>query len=311
MADSQTATATRSAVGDMAMAYLAVIIDTCAAAVTLYHADTLRLTGMDIAEIYLSAAVQIHTAAAQRSVTFLYRTVAQLRVAYHIYTAAERHMLAQSGTTRGGVTARNDTAVQRGRMIQRLAVSRQTVIRRSISAVRSEPYYVVRTGGESHIISSANTVKLVGHFAGRVVSGQDGLVGKIPLSGYLVARSSTDTVDIRFVFAAFLAVRHDTVARLGFRRRFAETAIDMDSVVDLEGCIEHRSAVCLRGFRRNIRTGSDIYRSGCQVVDFQIVAQIVDGVLDVVLRRRPTAAVIVIRTARTDITDRIRLRIHA
>ena len=85
----------------------------------------------------------------------------------------------------------------------------------------------------------------------------------------------------------------------------------MDTVVDLERRIEHRSAVCLRGLRGHIGSFGDIDRTGCQVVDLQIVAQIIDSVLYIILRRRPTTAVVIIRTARTDITDRIRLRIHA
>ena len=156
----QTAAATRCTVRDMAMAYLAVVLDTCAAAVTLYHTYTACLTRMDIAEIYLSAAVQIYTAAAKRRATFLYGTVTQLRVAYHIYTAAISRMLTDRRTARRSITLRDHAAVQRCGILQRLVVRRDTVVRRSICAVRSEPYYVVRTRGIGSVITAADFVEL-------------------------------------------------------------------------------------------------------------------------------------------------------
>ena len=76
----------------------------------------------------------------------------------------------------------------------------------------------------------------------KVVSGQDRLMLQIPLRGDLRSRDDTYTLGIRPVILAFLAVHHHTVARRGLRRIRIETAIHMDSGVDIKRRIQNRTA---------------------------------------------------------------------
>ena len=86
MTNSQTATASCCTIGDMAMADLSVVLDTCATAITLNDTDTCRLACVDIAELHYTATVKIYTATAQGGVTLLNDTVPQLAIANQVRT---------------------------------------------------------------------------------------------------------------------------------------------------------------------------------------------------------------------------------
>ena len=236
----QTATATRSAVRDMAVTYLTFIIHAYTAAITLEHTDTGSLTGMDIAELNHTAAVAVDTAASHRSQTGIHRTSAHIRVAHHIHTAAVRRVLTGLHILRGCRTARNHTAVYRCRMLQRSIVTRRAVIHaRAIEfAVRSEPYYVVRARGEHRIIASADGVIDESRRRRSVVTRQNSLVCQIPLRRDRVRRYGTVTLRVGPVLRYFLTILHDTVTRLLLRRIRIKTAIHMNTGRYLKRCIE-------------------------------------------------------------------------
>ena len=234
----QTTTATRSAVRNMAVTYLTVVVHAYTAAITLEHTDTGSLTGMDIAELNHTAAVAVDTAASHRSQTGIHRTSAHIRVAHHIYTAAVRRVLTGLHILRGCRTARNHTAVYRCRIVQRLIVTRRAVISCLVLAVRSEPYYVVRTRGEHRIIASADGVIDESRRRRSVVTRQNSLVCQIPLRRDRVRRNGTVTLRVGPVLRYFLSILHDTVTRLLLRRIRIKTAIDMNTGRYLKRCIE-------------------------------------------------------------------------
>ena len=143
-----------------------------------------------------------------------------------------------------------------------------------------------------------------------MVAGQDRYILQIPLGSDRVGRSGTDTRRIGPVLTHFLSVNHHTVTRLLFRVHGVKTAIDVDTRVDLKGGAEHRTAGRLRGLRRYIGTGSDIDRTGGQVVRLHVLLEVVDGILHTVFGVRPGLTVITVRSVRVYITYRIRLRMR-
>ena len=310
MADHQTTTAAGCTAGDLAMTDRTFLIDTYTATVTFYHAHTGRLTGMDIAELDITTAVTIDTAASQRSITALYDTSAHRAVAYHIYTATIRRMLTERGVSARSITGRDHTSVQRCRMLQGLIVILERIVRGIVFTVRGEPYYVERAGRIGGVISTTDGIEGERNNRTGVVSSQDGLVLQIPLRSDLRAGSGTDTRWVRPVLFAGLVVRHDTQTRAGLRRRGIKTTIDMDTGVDLKGGVKHRTTARLRRLRRQIRTGCNIHRTGRQVVGQHIFVQVVNRILHAVLSRFPTTSVIAISTIRMDIANRIRLRVR-
>ena len=83
----------------------------------------------------------------------------------------------------------------------------------------------------------------------------------------------------------------------------------MDTGVNLKRCIENRTSGGLCGLRRHIFARSDIHRPRGEVVPLEIITKVIDGILHLILRVCPTAAVIGIATVCTYIADCIRLRI--
>ena len=90
----------------------AAVVNAYTSAVALYDADTYRLAGMHEAEFYLTAAVRVDTSAAERSVATFDDTVLQVGVGDHVYASAVSRVVARRGIARGGVTRRDDAAVE-------------------------------------------------------------------------------------------------------------------------------------------------------------------------------------------------------
>ena len=314
MADHQTSTATRCTRGNMAMTDRALMVDTDTTTIALYHTYTHRLTGMYVAKLNLTTAVGVNTTTSQGSVASLNDTVPQRGVTHHIDTTTVRRMLTHQRITRRGVTAGDDTSVQRGGVDQRLIVILQGIVRYRVFTVRSKPYYVIRAGRISGVISSSDRVELIGDDSRGVVSGQDRLMLQIPLRGDLRSRDDTYTLGIRPVILAFLAVHHHTVTRCRLvhtriSRIGVKATIEMNTAVDLKRGIKHRTTAVLGGLRRDIGTGSYIHRTRSEVVLLHVFTQIIDRILNTVFRRSPRATIVVIRSCGTiDITNRIRLR---
>ena len=143
-----------------------------------------------------------------------------------------------------------------------------------------------------------------------MVTGQDSFVLQIPLRSNLVAGCGTDTRLISPVILDHLTVDHQSVTGRSFRRSRIETAVHMDTTVNLERSVQHRATAGFGRFGRHIRTCCHIYRTRRQVVDLHVVAQVIDSVLQAVLRCSPTQTIVIIRTGRTDIANSIRLRVR-
>ena len=308
VADGQSAAHTGCRLGDIAVLHGAVVVDGSTAAIALHHTDARGLAGVDVAALHRAAAVHIDTAATHRGGTLLDDTVAQQGVLHHVGATAITRMVVGRRVARGGVASLDGTAVDAGFIGQTVEVAAHGLylclgVRRIVGsidgdgAVGTEPDDMIRVEGERRVVVVVLLVVGEGDIRQRVVAREDGLVLEVPAAHRML---HVVLVDLQLVLCIGGIVLHKTLAGKGFLTLplvgcliAGESTEDVDTLGDAERGVEHRAVgIVGASARRHVGALGYIDIAQCPGLVLDGLVHLVDGSLQVVLRRGPGEAVV-------------------